>query len=53
MSEPTGPGEGDDEVEDLRIKSKARTAAATRHAFRKVHMVGGASGCSEKGMRGS
>lgn len=48
MSEPMGAGEGDDEVEDRRIKSKARTAAAARHAFRKVHMVGGASGCSGK-----
>jgi hypothetical protein len=43
-----GAGEEDDEVEDRRIKSKARTAAAVRHTFRKVHMVGGASGCSEK-----
>ena len=48
VSEPIGPGEGEDEVEDLRMKSKARTVAAARHAFRKVHMVGGASGCSEK-----
>jgi hypothetical protein len=43
-----GAGEGDDEVEDRRIKIKARIAAAARHAFRKVHMAGGASGCSEK-----
>ena len=48
MSEPMGLGEEDDEVEDLRTKNKARTAAAARHAFRKVHMAGGASGCSEK-----
>jgi hypothetical protein len=48
VSEPMVPGEGDDKVEDLRMKSKARTAAAARHAFRKVHMVGGASSCSEK-----
>jgi hypothetical protein len=41
VSEPMGAGEGDDEVEDRRIKSKARTVAAARHAFRKVHMVGG------------
>jgi hypothetical protein len=46
--EPMGAGEGDEEVEDRRTKSKARTAAAARHAFRKVHMVEGASGCSEK-----
>ena len=32
-------GDGGDEVEDLRMKSRARTAAAARHAFRKVHMV--------------
>jgi hypothetical protein len=48
VSEPMGAGEGDDKVEDLRMKNKARTAAAARHAFRKVHMAGGASGCSEK-----
>jgi hypothetical protein len=32
-------GREEDEVEDLRIKSRARTAAAARHAFRKVHIV--------------
>ena len=34
-----GAGEGEDEVVDLRMKSRARTAAAARHALRKVHMV--------------
>lgn len=39
MSESVATGEEEDEVEDLRIKSRARTVAAARHAFRKVHMV--------------
>lgn len=37
-------GEEEDEVEDLRRKSRARVAAATRNAFRKVHIVFG-RGC--------
>jgi hypothetical protein len=40
VSELMGAGE----VEDLRIKSRARKAAAARHAFRKVHMVYGRAG---------
>jgi hypothetical protein len=37
--EPIDAGREGDEVEDLKMKSRARTAAAARHAFRKVHIV--------------
>jgi hypothetical protein len=48
VSEPMGVGDGDDEVEDRRMKTNARTAAAARHTFRKVHMVGRTLACSEE-----